>query len=179
MERVGREHRRLGHLEDDLGRLDPGASGDPGTADVQLTTGEYFLPLNVYDRLVEAVTTGPLKSELQPGLSFGASTLTPGTVQVPGVNVAGVDVAGLTQSAQADAWKGYTADMQSRNAMLGGLARWLRAAGYDASWHDGIADPELVKTAPHLSRVRRLDETRAARKPRLRWSRVAEGSDAV
>jgi uncharacterized protein with PIN domain len=28
--------------------------------------------------------------------------------------------------------------------MLGGLARWLRAAGYDASWHEGIADPELV-----------------------------------
>src|SRR5262245_14547790 len=31
--------------------------------------------------------------------------------------------------------------------MLGGLARWLRAAGYDASWHDGIADPELVRLA--------------------------------
>jgi len=31
------------------------------------------------------------------------------------------------------------------DAMLGGLARWLRAAGYDASWHDGIADPELVR----------------------------------
>jgi uncharacterized protein with PIN domain len=29
--------------------------------------------------------------------------------------------------------------------MLGGLARWLRAAGYDASWHDGIADPALVR----------------------------------
>lgn len=42
---------------------------DPGTADVQLTTEEYFLPLNLYDRLVEAVTTGPLKSELQPGLA--------------------------------------------------------------------------------------------------------------
>ena len=23
------------------------------------------------------------------------------------------------------------------DAMLGGLARWLRAAGYEASWHDG------------------------------------------
>lgn len=33
------------------------------------------------------------------------------------------------------------------DAMLGGLARWLRAAGYDASWHDGIADPELVRLA--------------------------------
>jgi uncharacterized protein with PIN domain len=31
--------------------------------------------------------------------------------------------------------------------MLGGLARWLRAAGYDASWHEGIADPELVRLA--------------------------------
>lgn len=31
------------------------------------------------------------------------------------------------------------------DAMLGGLARWLRAAGYDASWHDGITDPELVR----------------------------------
>jgi len=33
------------------------------------------------------------------------------------------------------------------DAMLGGLARWLRAAGYDASWHEGIADPELVRLA--------------------------------
>jgi len=31
-------------------------------------------------------------------------------------------------------------------------------------------DPELVRGAPHLPRVRRLDEARAARKPRLRWS---------
>ncbi|HHH28259.1 MAG TPA: glycine dehydrogenase subunit 2 [Polyangiaceae bacterium] len=30
-------------------------------------------------------------------------------------------------------------------------------------------DPELVKGAPHLTRLRRLDETRAARKPVLRW----------
>jgi uncharacterized protein with PIN domain len=29
--------------------------------------------------------------------------------------------------------------------MLGGLARWLRAAGYDASWHDGIPDGDLVR----------------------------------
>ena len=42
---------------------------DPGTADPQLTTEEYFLPLNLYDRLVEAVTTTPGKSELQPGLA--------------------------------------------------------------------------------------------------------------
>jgi len=42
---------------------------DPGTADPQLTTEEYFLPLNVFDRLVEAVTTAPGKSELIPGLA--------------------------------------------------------------------------------------------------------------
>jgi glycine dehydrogenase subunit 2 len=29
--------------------------------------------------------------------------------------------------------------------------------------------PEVVKTAPHLTRLRRLDEARAARKPVLRW----------
>jgi glycine dehydrogenase subunit 2 len=39
----------------------------------------------------------------------------------------------------------------------------------------GIAEeartqPEIVKTAPHLTRLGRLDEARAARKPRLRWS---------
>src|SRR5262249_2648305 len=33
------------------------------------------------------------------------------------------------------------------DAMLGGLARWLRAAGYDANWHEGIADPALVRLA--------------------------------
>jgi glycine dehydrogenase subunit 2 len=31
-------------------------------------------------------------------------------------------------------------------------------------------NPELVKGAPHVTRLRRLDEARAARKPRLRWS---------
>jgi len=30
-------------------------------------------------------------------------------------------------------------------------------------------DPELVKTAPHSTRVFRLDEVTAARKPILRW----------
>ncbi len=34
---------------------------------------------------------------------------------------------------------------------------------------EAIATPELVKTAPHHTRLRRLDETRAARKPVLRW----------
>jgi uncharacterized protein with PIN domain len=30
---------------------------------------------------------------------------------------------------------------------LGGLARWLRAAGYDASWHPRMDDDELLKRA--------------------------------
>jgi uncharacterized protein with PIN domain len=33
------------------------------------------------------------------------------------------------------------------DAMLGGLARWLRAAGYDASWREGIDDWDLVRLA--------------------------------
>lgn len=42
---------------------------DPKTADCQKTTDMYTLPLNVFDRLVEAVTIGPGKSELVPGLA--------------------------------------------------------------------------------------------------------------
>ncbi|MCH9046982.1 MAG: aminomethyl-transferring glycine dehydrogenase subunit GcvPB [SAR324 cluster bacterium] len=38
-------------------------------------------------------------------------------------------------------------------------------------------DPDLVKTAPHLTPRRRLDETRAARQPILRWT--PEGSPAT
>jgi hypothetical protein len=33
------------------------------------------------------------------------------------------------------------------DAMLGGLARWLRAAGYDAAWVEGIDDKDLVRRA--------------------------------
>jgi glycine dehydrogenase subunit 2 len=35
-------------------------------------------------------------------------------------------------------------------------------------------DPELVKTAPHSTRVSRLDEVTAARKPILRWKPTAK-----
>jgi glycine dehydrogenase subunit 2 len=35
--------------------------------------------------------------------------------------------------------------------------------------------PELVKKAPHLTRLGRLDEARAARKPRLRWTPTPPG----
>jgi len=37
-------------------------------------------------------------------------------------------------------------------------------------------DPELVKNAPHTTRVKRLDETAAARKPVLRWKPAAAKS---
>jgi uncharacterized protein with PIN domain len=33
------------------------------------------------------------------------------------------------------------------DAMLGGLARWLRALGYEADWEHGIDDAELVERA--------------------------------
>ena len=39
---------------------------------------------------------------------------------------------------------------------------------------EAVEDPDLVRGAPHLPRVRRLDEARAARKPRLRWSQTSE-----
>lgn len=39
------------------------------------------------------------------------------------------------------------------DAGLGGLARWLRAAGYDARWQDGIDDDELLRKAREISAV--------------------------
>ncbi len=47
-------------------------------------------------------------------------------------------------------------------------------AAISAEAHD---DPELVKGAPHLTRLRRLDETRAARKPVLRWWPAEAGDE--
>jgi glycine dehydrogenase subunit 2 len=40
-------------------------------------------------------------------------------------------------------------------------------------------NPDLVKTAPHTTRVRRLDEVAAARKPVLRWRPSEKKSDAA
>src|SRR5262249_20719753 len=37
-------------------------------------------------------------------------------------------------------------------------------------------DPEMVKTAPHATGIRRLDETRAARQLKLRWKPGAKGT---
>jgi uncharacterized protein with PIN domain len=39
------------------------------------------------------------------------------------------------------------------DAMLGSLARWLRAAGYDASWRADIDDWELVRQAKGEGRI--------------------------
>jgi glycine dehydrogenase subunit 2 len=39
------------------------------------------------------------------------------------------------------------------------------------------SDPELVRTAPHTTPVRRLDEGRAARQLDLRWSFSEDGDD--
>ncbi len=39
---------------------------------------------------------------------------------------------------------------------------------------EAAENPELVKTAPHTTRIQRLDETTAARKPVLRWKGPAE-----
>jgi glycine dehydrogenase subunit 2 len=43
---------------------------------------------------------------------------------------------------------------------------------------EAVTTPELVKTAPHTTRVRRLDEVGAARKPILRWDPSRETSAA-
>ena len=40
----------------------------------------------------------------------------------------------------------------------------MRSIAFEAE-----TNPELVKTAPHSTRVGRLDEVSAARKPVLRW----------
>src|SRR5277367_1138500 len=44
---------------------------------------------------------------------------------------------------------------------------------------EAATNPELVKTAPHTTRVRRLDEVGAARKPILRWKPKPAQSEAA
>jgi glycine dehydrogenase subunit 2 len=36
--------------------------------------------------------------------------------------------------------------------------------------NEALEDPELVRNAPHTTRIGRLDEAAAARKPVLRWT---------
>ena len=61
-------------------------------------------------------------AELQPGLQFGQQVTQPGYVNTPQVGVQNVDVAGLSQASKGDEWKGYQADVQRQQAMIGGLA---------------------------------------------------------
>jgi glycine dehydrogenase subunit 2 len=49
-----------------------------------------------------------------------------------------------------------------------GLDRF--AAALEAIAEEARSEPELVRTAPHRTRHGRLDETRAARRPVLRWT---------
>jgi len=51
-------------------------------------------------------------------------------------------------------------------------------AAMKAILQEAEQSPELVKGAPHLTRLGRLDEARAARKPRLRWSPVANAENS-
>src|SRR5437763_4398943 len=44
---------------------------------------------------------------------------------------------------------------------------------------EAATTPEIVKTAPHTTRVRRLDEVGAARRPILRWKPAAPRSEAA
>jgi len=44
--------------------------------------------------------------------------------------------------------------------MLGGLARWLRAAGYDTAWYPGIADWDLIRIARREGRFLLSCDTR-------------------
>ena len=48
------------------------------------------------------------------------------------------------------------------DVMLGGLARWLRALGYDTAWEARIADPELVRRGVDEGRVVLTRDTRLA-----------------
>jgi len=44
---------------------------------------------------------------------------------------------------------------------------------------EAASEPEMVKSAPHHTRVGRLDEVTAARKPILRWKRNAESKETA
>ena len=54
-------------------------------------------------------------------------------------------------------------ETESRDELDAFIAAMLAIA------HEAEENPELVKTAPHNARIRRVDEAAAARKPVLRW----------
>jgi hypothetical protein len=58
------------------------------------------------------------------------------------------------------------------DAMFGGLARWIRAAGYDAAWVEGIDDAELVRRALAEGRILLTADTRLVEHGAIRSGRV-------
>lgn len=70
------------------------------------------------------------------------------------------------------------------DAMFGGLARWLRAAGYDAAWVEGIDDADLIRRVLAGGRIlltadTRLMEHGAVRSGRIRAILVPRDRDKV
>lgn len=63
------------------------------------------------------------------------------------------DSAAPAQGGAAPAQGGATAPSFLCDAMLGGLSRWLRGAGYDAMFEHGIDDGDLVRLAQQTGRV--------------------------
>jgi glycine dehydrogenase subunit 2 len=44
-------------------------------------------------------------------------------------------------------------------------------AAMESIWKEAHEQADLVRSAPHTTPLARLDETRAARRPKLRWTR--------
>ena len=59
------------------------------------------------------------------------------------------------------------------DAMLGGLARWLRAGGYDARFEHGIGDRDLVERARADGRVLLSSDGRIFERNVIRSGRIA------
>jgi len=56
--------------------------------------------------------------------------------------------------------------------MLGALARWLRAAGYDCSWQEGIADKQLIDLARREDRIILTSDTGIMKRNAIATGRI-------
>lgn len=95
-------------------------------------------------------------NELSPGLQYGMGAMRPNMVNTPGVGVQNVDVAGLHSQAKGQEWQGYNAQMQSRNAMLGGLggiAGSVLSGGLGGLGGLGGMLGGMMKKSPNLGNV--------------------------
>lgn len=59
------------------------------------------------------------------------------------------------------------------DAALGGLARWLRAAGYDAAWWPGIDDDHLIEKAGGSTAILLTTDRRLMDRGMIRWGVIA------